>query len=226
MSYYDSEDQGHEYDDEALDIRIWLNPNPQRFWFTDNLLYHRKERKKNMSDFTTVFSSGTIYWAKVLGKPVLNYEGDAREWTYQFVPDDVSFLKQHGLLDRLKEDKKGIIEGDFLNLKKPELDSKGEANDPIRIYDADNKPWDTNKLIGNGSKVDVKLTIADWGKGKKKSIWTSAIRVTEHVPYESNEFGGMDSNEPASSKKTRSKASSTKEAASQELDDLDDDVPF
>ena len=175
-----------------------------------------------MADFTTVFVSGTIYWAKILGKPVLNYDGDGKEWTYQFVPDDINFLKEHGLLDRLKEDKKGNIEGQFLNLKKPELDSEGNKNDPIRVYDADNQVWDTEKLIGNGSKVDVKLTIADWGRTKKKSIWTAAIRVTDYVPYTSNEFAGMGTPPPPVKSKAKTSA---KKSVVADLDDLDDDIP-
>lgn len=144
-----------------------------------------------MPDFTTVYVTGKLYWPKILGNPVANYEGDAKEWTYQLVPDNTDFLEEHDLEDRLKEDKKGIIPGKFLNLKKPELDSKGQPNDPIRVYDSDNKAWDSMVKIGNGSGADVKLTIVDWGRGKKKSIWTAAIRVTDLIPYESDEFGGM-----------------------------------
>lgn len=180
-----------------------------------------------MADFTTVFASGTIYWCKVLGNPVNNYEGDAREWTYDFVPDDTGFLKEHGLTDRLKEDKNGNMNGPFLHLKKPELNRDGEVNEHIRVYNADDEEWDREVSIGNGSKVDVKLTIADWGKGKRKSIWTRAIRVTEHVPYVSNEFSGMGGNttEDTSPKKAPRKTAGKKQP-DPSFDDLDDDIPF
>lgn len=197
MSYYDSEDQGHEYDDYFILVT---------------------EKENRMADYTTVFVSGTVYWAKILGKPVTNYDGDGKEWTYQFVPDDTNFLKEHKLLDRLKEDKKGLIEGEFLNLKKPELNSDGEKNDPIRVYNSDNEAWDPSVLIGNGSRVDAKLTIVDWGKTKKKSIWTAALRVTDLVPYTSNEFAGMD----GGAVKAKTSKAKTKVAA---LEDLDDDLP-
>ena len=99
MSYYDSEDQGHEYDD-----MVWLNPNPKRFWFADTLLYpaHLTERKSklNMAEYTTEFVTGEIWWCKALGNPVDNYDGDVKEWTLDFVPDDTDFLKKHRLLDR------------------------------------------------------------------------------------------------------------------------------
>lgn len=175
-----------------------------------------------MADFTTEFVKGKIYWAKVVGKPVNNYEGDAREWTFDFVPENTTFLKQHGLLDRLKEPR-GVIEKPFLRLKKPELDSEGKLNDPIKIVDADNKAWGS-ALIGNGSSVDLRLTVADWGRGKKKSIWTKAIRVTDLVEYKSNEFAGMDNSddEPRSSRKTKAKSKPLSELD----EDLDDEIPF
>src|SRR5690606_22565274 len=105
-----------------------------------------------------------IYWAKIVGDKALvsNYDGDAREWTYEFAPEDTSFLKSEGLLDRLKDkpDDKNPDKGDYLILRKPEFTKEGVKNEPIRIYDEGDQPWD-NRLIGNGSDVDVKLSIVD-----------------------------------------------------------------
>src|SRR3546814_4556713 len=89
-----------------------------------------------MADFTTVFVSGKIYWSKVFN-PVMNYEGTGKEWSLDFVPDDVTFLKEHKLLDRLKEN--DSVPGDFIKLRKPEETKEGEKNDPIRIYDENNR---------------------------------------------------------------------------------------
>src|SRR3546814_15568698 len=96
----------------------------------------------------------------------MNYEVTGKEWSLDFVPDDVTLLKEHKLLDRLKEN--DSVPGDFTKLRKPEETKAGEKNDPIRIYDENNEQWDSSKLIGNGAKADVQLTIDDWGKGKKK----------------------------------------------------------
>lgn len=170
-----------------------------------------------MADASTVFVSGKIYWAKIIGAPRTNYEGTGREWAYEFEPDDVTFLKEHKLLDRLKDKYSDEGRGDYITLRKPEFTSQGEKNEPIRIYDGDNQAWDTNKLLGNGTKVDAKLRIVDWGKGKKKSIYTLALRVTDLVPYVSNEFGGMDAAAPKT--KTKPKATAV-------VDELDDDIPF
>lgn len=185
-------------------------------------------------DRTTVFATGKIYWAKIVGEKALhpNYDGDSRQWAYELVPDDTTFLKEHRLLDRLKdkEDPKNPDKGEFLVLKKPEFTVAGDKNDPIRIYDENNEPWGDERLIGNGSKVDVKLSIVDWGKGKKKSIYTTAIRVTELVPYEGGgEFSAFDEMEGRPTKKPAKAAApkkTVKEKIQDSFDDLDDDLPF
>lgn len=174
-----------------------------------------------MVEYTTHFVTGKIYWAKV-HQAVSNYEGTAKEWTLDFVPDDVTFLKEERLLDRLKAPR-GVIEGDYLHLKKPELDKDGNKNDPIRIYDSEDAPWEEGKAIGNGSTVDLKLTVADFGKGKKKAIWTKAIRVQDLVPYVSNEFGGMSESKKDAPKKEKKEA---KTPSLDDFDDVNDDLPF
>lgn len=172
---------------------------------------------------TTVFATGKIYWAKIFGKPRPNYDGDANEWTLEFEPDDVSFLKEHKLLDRLK-DRNGEREP-YLILRKSEFNKDGEKNEPIRVYNENDEAWG-DKLIGNESRADLKLVIADYGKGKKKGIYVNAIRVTELVPYASNEFGGMDA---AKSPAKAPKSAGTQKAPAkktEDLEDLDDEIPF
>lgn len=182
-----------------------------------------------MTDSSTVFVSGKVYWAKIVGDKALvpTYERDGREWTVEFAPDDTSFLKEHRLLDRLKdrEDAKNPDKQPYLTLRKPEFNKDGEKNEPFRIYDGQQKDEDGNsplwddRLIGNGTEVDAKLSIVDWGKGKKKSIYLKALRITKLVPYTSNEFGAMDD-----SPKTKTK---TKPKVDAEADfGLDDDISF
>jgi len=189
-----------------------------------------------MKNQQTVYATGKLYWAKIVGQDALvdNYEKTGREWTFEFQPDDTSFLKEARLLDRLKDplayagrlEQRGEVEKaqkaremaegrtDYLLIKKAELNKEGKANKPFKIIDSDNKEWDDRK-IGNGSTADVKLSIIDWGPGKKKSIWCSAIRVQDLIPYEDDGggiFGGMDGNSP-------------KPSSAPVLED-DDDLPF
>jgi len=185
-----------------------------------------------LTEFTTEFMSGTLYWAKVF-KAVDNYERTGKEWTFNFIPDEdgIAVLKKHRLLDRLKE-ANDTVPGDFLVLRKPERNKDDEKNEPIKVKTADNEDWDisVNGLIGNGSKGDLRLTIADFGKGMKKAIWTNAIRVTDHIPHE----GGTQSGDPFAEYKgseTKSPKKETKakpaKAPLSELDgDDEDEIPF
>ncbi len=167
----------------------------------------------------TEFMSGTLYWAKVLGAPRSNYNGDGTEWTTEFVPDadGIAVLKKHKLLDRLKvkEDRANV-----LVLRKKGTNNDGSKADPIRVYNDANEPCAPDTLIGNGSKADVKLSIRDYGPGKKKGIYVDAIRVTSLVPYKSSEFGRMDEG----SAKAPSKPA--KKSTFEEDFELDDDVSW
>lgn len=187
-----------------------------------------------MSNSTTVFVPGTVYWAKIVGRKSLvdNYERTGKEWTYELVPDDISFLKEHRLMDRLKdkEDPKNPDKGDFLILKKPELNKDGEENAPITIYDSEGNPWGEDRLLGNGTRVVAKLRIMDWGVGKKKSIYTTALRVESLVPYEGNAFSAYDAETPKDfadeATEDTPKKAPPKGRGKQPVADLDDDLPF
>lgn len=150
------------------------------------------------STATVEYFTGKVYWAKILGNPRLNFNKDGKEWAFEFEPDEdgLAILKKHKLLDRLKDKQEDRPK--YLVLRKKELNAKGEPNPPIRIVDAEGKDWDPNKLLGNGTVVDLKLDIRDYGVGKKKGIYPVAIRVQELVAYESSEFGAMEKDKPQS----------------------------
>jgi len=57
-----------------------------------------------------------------------------------------------------------------------------------RVVDADGEEFD--KLIGNGSKVEVLVEVYEIGKGPlkgKKGHRLEAVKVIEHIPYEPND---------------------------------------
>ena len=184
--------------------------------------YGTKETYKKMASKATEFLTGKIYWAKVFA-PVPNYGGDAREWTFEFEPDEagLAILKGHKLTDRLKD--KYEDRGKFLTLRKRELDREGNENKPIRIYDNKDQAWNPDTKIGNGSIVDVKLDIRDYGPGKKKGVYPIAIRVRELVEYQAAEFGSMGKIE---AEVDESPLTPKKEAPKPRTDPLDDDMPF
>jgi len=180
----------------------------------------------------TVFLSGKVHWPKVTGEPRPNYGGDAREWTFEFEPDAeaVKVLKQHKLTDRLKDKEKP--DRKILVLRKPEFNKDGNPNPKIRLYNSDDEEWDDNTLIGNGSGADVKLDIRDYGPGKKKGVYPVALRITDHVAYQSSEFGAMGRSGgegDAKGKSTKAKEVHKDPRGDFGLpadDDLDEEVPF
>lgn len=167
----------------------------------------------------TVFMTGKLYWAKIIGEPRPNFAKDGREWAFEFEPDEegAKALKQHKLADRLKD--KYEDRGKFLTLRKPEFNKDGNPNPPIRVYDADDNEWPKDKLIGNGTTAHLKVDIRDYGVGKKKGIYPAAIRVVDLVEYQSSEFGAMDAGDFKAAKPP-------KDEEFKKDFGLDDDLPF
>jgi hypothetical protein len=168
---------------------------------------------------------GKVYWAKVLGAPRPNFNGDAREWTFEFEPDEdgLKIIKDHKLTDRLKDKHEG--RGKYLVLKRSELTKDGEPNKHIRVYDNDDQPWDSETLIGNGSSAVVKIDIRDYGTGKKKGIYPVAIKIKELVSYKSSEFGGYDDPDKEAQKAAPKRDTFKKDFGLEPDDDLDDPLP-
>lgn len=128
-------------------------------------------------------------WMKILGKPVPNYQRDGYEWTMDIFPDEegLKLLKKLGVADRLKD--KG--EGEYFMFRQREENAKGEKNAPIKVVDAQGRPWDQDTKIGNDSVVDVRFRFKDYGKGKKPGIYPQAVRVLELNEYNSQDFAPL-----------------------------------
>jgi hypothetical protein len=142
---------------------------------------------------------GTVNWAKVLGDPVPNYNRDGREWTFDFTPDKdgLALVKKLKIADKMKN--KGDERGDFIQFKQKEMQTNGKPNFPVTVVDAKNMPWDPKldakgkptNLIGNGSTIEVKFRVVDYGVGKPTGVYPQAIRVLEHKPYVRQEFAPL-----------------------------------
>lgn len=205
----------------------------------------------------TVYLHGYIYWPKIFGAPRKNYEDTGREWRFEFEPDaeSVAKLTERGVGDRVRLGKKrdGTFRKNyedrapFMDLKRDEFDYEKNLNDPIRVVDAANQPWNDKTLLGNRTEVDVKVNIVDYGAGKFKGIYPQAIRVLELAPYVSEEFEplpqddprvravktktddfrkdfGLEEDEEAPTSETQPQTEQPKEV--QANSDLDDDVPL
>lgn len=175
---------------------------------------------------TTLYLHGTIHWAKIFGAPRPNYDGDAREWTFEFEPDEdsLALLEEHGLGDRVKDKshKKGYENrGRIITLKRGEFRFDGERNEPIRVVDAADAEW-TGALVGNGSEVDVKVNVVDYGPRKRSGIYPQAIRVLDLVEFEREEFAPL----PKDDKRRQAAEAKRQQVLDDFGDDDEDDVPF
>ena len=161
--------------------------------------YRKPKRKNVMSDSTTLTFRGEMHWAKVLGGPVLNYDKNGKEWTFDFIPNDPEAaraeLKALGVADRLRS-KEGHLDGrPYMTFKQKELKADGKPNDPIEIVDIIGDAWDQNKLIGNGTIADVRFVVVDFGAKRYKGMYPRNVRILEHVPYERKVFNDLDPND-------------------------------
>lgn len=179
---------------------------------------------------------GKAYWAKVLGDPVMNYNKDGKEWKLDFAPneDGLELIEKLGIKDRLKTDKNANIPGPYLSLKqaeyrKPDKEGIVKKNDPIKVVDPDNQPWDQTKLIGNGTDVDVKIEVIDYGVGKFSGVYIRGLRVLKLVKYESKEFPALTPDDEFFAREdvVPDDTKGNEEAKKPEPDnELDDDLPF
>lgn len=180
---------------------------------------------------TTHVIRGTAHWAKVLGPPRDNEYTGEREWSIDLTPDEDGrkLLKELGLSDRLREPKgKDTREQSFLSFRHREYKADGEKADPIRVVNASAEPWTKEMgLIGNGSDVNIKFAKKDYGKGKKAGMYIRAIQVINLVPYVTQDFapvesddqffGGENNDEPVQGQ--------LPEGMEPVVDPLDDDIP-
>lgn len=192
------------------------------------------------NDREIVYIRGKGYWVKVLGDPVLNYGKDGKEWVFDLALDDdgVKQIKAIGLADRIKD--KDDERGKFISFR--QRVREGEDALPldrqrIKVMDAAGKAWDQETKIGNGSVMDVKFEKRDYGKGKPKGVYPRAIRVLDHVAFESSEFAPLSKDDEffgkAQEAEKNFKMSPEEDRQFKETflqhtadDDMDDEVPF
>lgn len=139
---------------------------------------------------STVYATGTAKWARV-------YRGqeDTKfgvKYSIELFPDEKSLhnLKASGSRVKARENEDGVF---FKFVRDATKEIKGEMKDlgPPKVVDSEGKAF--SQLIGNGSKVTVKLAIYDsrFGKGTR----LEAVRVDEHIPYEADNASASDSAE-------------------------------
>lgn len=146
----------------------------------------------------TVVIRGKTMYAKILGDPVLNYSKDGKEWKLDLIIDKntVKELKGLGVGDRVKQKDEYLDGQTYITLKQPELQKSGKENEPIEVVDIKSAPWNEDNLIGNLSDVDIKLSVVDYGVGKKKGMYIKKVRVLNLVEYTKNDFAPITEDDP------------------------------
>lgn len=188
----------------------------------------------NKKPTQTVVLRGAASFAKILGDPVLNYNKDGKEWKMDLQLTDKGALKELkalGISDKVKQ-KETYLNGDpHLTFKQSEFRKNGKPNFPIRVVDITGAAWPQEKLIGNGSIVDVKFVVMDHGVGKNKGMYIRSVRVVKLETYAPQEFDAIAEddeffNEVAAAEAMAAEAEQTAAEIPEVEDTLDDDLPM
>lgn len=182
------------------------------------------------NNIETIVFRGKLSFAKILGDPVLNYSKDGKEWKLDLVvdKDTVKEAKRLGIGERVKT-KEGYLDGQtFMTFKQRELRKDGTPNEPIKVIDIRDQPWDPRKLLGNGTDADVKFVIVK-NPGKADGVYIRSVRILNLVPYERQEFAPLDESDPffANLAAAEEMANAAKAPVENDVDDddLDDELP-
>lgn len=136
---------------------------------------------------------GPIAWAKVLGKPQPGYTKSQLEWSFDVGVDKATAkkLKELEVADYIKpatndKGKTHVLGTDYIKFSRREIKVDGTKAKPIRVVDANGKDWPEDKMIGNGSIVNVKFAVNEKKTGGMKPS-VIAIQVWEYKEYEGGE---------------------------------------
>lgn len=129
--------------------------------------------------------NGTGYYCKVLGKPANGYKNQYKEWSFDLaITDETRKALINAGMDSSFVKNKGDDRGDFITFKRREFRKDGTAAKPFEVVDRKQQPWDQTSLIGNGSKLNVKIALNEQPERKGLKPGAIKIQIVEHVPYE------------------------------------------
>ena len=152
---------------------------------------------------------GESVFACVLGEPRLNQFNGQREYTIgqRFKPEDCKHLQKliddafteahgkkkpaaHGLPyepESFTDDKGELQLTGYIKFKfkRKELSRNGEPLGAPKVVDANLRPWDQEKLIGNGSIIRISFTIFPYDQGGcGVGLFLKGVQVLKHVEYD------------------------------------------
>ena len=129
---------------------------------------------------------GKALYCKIIGAPVPGYDEDSLEWTFDLVldKDQEKELLASGVSPRYIKDHKTTGER-YVRFTRKAIKKDGTKGTPINVIDAQGHPWD-DRLIGNGSVLNVAYTNNTVGKGKEARNKPSvlSVQVWDWVKYQ------------------------------------------
>lgn len=136
--------------------------------------------------------SGKAYWFKAQGSPKANrFNPDIPQWTFDLAVDDENAQKllELGMKKtylRNKDDERGT----FISFARDAVKKDKSPGKPFNIVDAQGKPWDNTKNVGNGSELNVVVSLNERTFRGDTFLKPSAvaIQVWNLVKYDSGAF--------------------------------------
>jgi len=125
--------------------------------------------------------TGTAYWAS-LQAPNTRFE-PVYCIDLEVSDADAEALAKEGLTVKTTDEGKKMVK-----IKRNQFRDNGDENPKPNVVDSDNMPFD--RLIGNGSKVNVQYRMYDWEWGGRsgKAADLVGVQVISHVAYGGSEF--------------------------------------
>lgn len=130
---------------------------------------------------------GIGYFCRISGKPHKTKYSDG-EWSFDLSINETT--KKELLMAGMKPSfikNKGDQKGDFLTFRRKSTKADGSEGKPFDVRDHKNEPWDPKVLIGNGSTLNVVVSLNE-RTGQKGQGYLApsaiAIQVWDLVPFE------------------------------------------
>lgn len=132
----------------------------------------------------TYIVQGKAKWTKLLGEPRPGYDESSKEWSVDL------YLDEEGKKEFLASgaDKfyvKSNEDGEFVRFVRKATKADGSAGRPVSVEDDHGQPWDQQRLIGNGSILNIKYslnTVKSKGQMRNKPS-IIAVQVWNHEPF-------------------------------------------
>lgn len=140
--------------------------------------------------------SGKIYWGKIIGAPRPNkFNPTVPQWSFDLSVDEDTAEKLLGAgmkktYLRDKQDERGT----FLTFTRDSIKKDGSAGKPFSVVDSAKNPWPDGKQLGNGTEVNVVVSLNERTFRGEKFLKPSAVavQVWDLVKYDSGSFPTKD----------------------------------